>query len=133
MNHHTNEPVCPLCDFKLKTAHPYLGLWFRKLKARYPSAHISWAWRGQIDQDKFFDEGKTKVRFPHSKHNNMKGSLPYSLALDLFQEDDDGNARFSPLWYAKVNAENEAEKEPIVWGGRFKHLGDGDHFELTSP
>ena len=131
MNHHTDDPVCPLCEFKLKTAHPYLGEWFRRLKIKYPNSHISWAWRGQADQEAFFTAGKTRCHFPHSKHNFMKGALPYSLALDLFQLDEDGNARFSPLWYAKVNAENEADKEPIIAGITFKSIGDGDHFQLS--
>lgn len=134
MSHHTHDPVCPSCTEKLQTAHPYLAEWFRKLKGRYLNAHVSWAYRGAEDQEQFFKEGKTHCHYPNSAHNKTKpDGTPCAMALDLFQLDDDGVARFAPLWYAKVNTENEANHEPIAWGGKFKSLGDGDHFELKPP
>lgn len=115
-------------------AHPRLGEWFRKLKARYPNVHVSCSWRGREEQERLFREQKTDLHFPHSKHNNLSpASQPQSLALDLFQIDEDGVGRWSPLFFAKVNAENEADREPVRWGGKFKIHGrwpDGDHFEL---
>ena len=131
MNHHTDDPECPLCEQKLATAHKTLQSWYRRHKVRNPNSHISWAYRGKDDQEQFFKEGKTRCHFPDSPHNHLdEKSQPESLALDLFQIDEDGNARFSPKWYAKVNAENEADKEPIIWGGTFKSIGDGDHYQL---
>lgn len=132
--HHTHDKVCPLCTEKALTAHPYLAAWFGRVKKRYPNVHISWAWRGAEDQEKFFKEGKTRCHFPNSKHNKTKpDGTPCSMALDLFLWDEDGVARFPPLWYARLNAENEADREPIKWGGEFKSIGDGDHFELRPP
>jgi hypothetical protein len=131
--HHEHGPVCPLCTEKLKTAHPLLVAWFQRVKARHINAHVSWAYRGPEDQEKAFKEGKTKLHYPDSKHNNMFNGKPCSLALDLFILDEDGVARFPGLWYAKLNVENEANKEPIFWGGRFKSFGDLDHWQLIVP
>lgn len=131
MLHHTHDPVCLLCEDKLFTADPRLASWFRAVKARYTNVHVSWSWRGEADQEAFFKEGKTHAHFPHSAHNKMDASgKPCSLALDLFQIDEDGIARFSPLFYAKIADESEKTNEPILWGGTFKNIGDKDHFQL---
>jgi hypothetical protein len=130
MNHHTHDPVCPLCEDKLFTAHDYLKGWFRSLKSRYPNVHVSWAYRGQADQEEFFKEGKTRAHYPHSAHNKTdEAGKPCSLALDLFQIDEDGVARFSPLFYAKIADESEKDGALILWGGTFKNIGDRDHFQ----
>lgn len=130
---HKDGPVCNGCEMKLAGAHEYLGPWFRELKKRYPNAHISWGWRGHDDQERFFLEGKTKLHFPNSPHNLVRDGKPCSMALDLFLINEDGEATFPPLWYAKVNLENEAARLPILWGGKWKTLGDGDHFEYQPP
>lgn len=134
MRLHIDGPECPECNKKLLTAHPYLSSWFKKkVKKQYPNAHISWAWRGEADQNQFLKEGKTTLPFPRSPHNKSKpDGTKCAMALDLFLIDDDGSARFPPLWYAKLNTENEADREPIRWGGKFKSIGDGDHFELRA-
>lgn len=129
---HTADDVCPLCEDKLLCAHPRIADWFRRLKKRHPNVHVSSSWRGQSEQNQLFKEGKTRAPFPKSKHNHMEDGRPCSLALDLFQIDEDGVARFAPLFYAKVNAENEADRELIRWGGKFKSFVDGPHFELNS-
>ena len=130
MIHHTQDALCPNCEGKLMTAHEKLGEWFRAIKKRYPNVHISWAWRGPADQEAAFRDGKSNAHFGQSPHNNEKDGKPYRLALDLFQIDEDGVARFSGVFCAKVNEENEANREPIQWGGKFKHLGDADHFQI---
>lgn len=130
MSHHTADPTCPLCDEKLTTAHPYLQSWFRELKKSEPLAHISWAYRGEADQEQFFSEGKTRAHFPKSPHNHEENGKPCSLALDLFEITEDRLARFSPMFYARVNAQNERQGLPIMWGGKFKSLGDGDHYQI---
>lgn len=131
MSHHTHDPVCPSCEEKLIDAHVMLGNWFRRLKGRYQNVHISWSYRGAEDQEKAFVEGKTRAHFGQSPHNHQRDAKPYSLALDIFQIDEDGTARFSGVFCAKVNAENEANKEHIIWGGKFKDLGDADHFQVS--
>lgn len=132
MSHHTSDPVCPLCEEKLKTAHPEIARWYRNdVKASYPNAHVAWAYRGKEDQERAFQEHRTKCHYPDSPHNRMVEGRPESLALDLFQIDEDHRALFNPIWYAKLSDECEQKKLPIQWGGTFKTLGDYDHFQLT--
>lgn len=131
--HHTDAPVCPLCEEKLKQAHVYLGEWFRALKRRYPNVHVSWSWRGQESQDHAFETGSSRLKWPFSAHNQTTSEgMPNSMALDLFQIDEDGVARWSPSFFAKVNAENEASGEPLRWGGKWKSIGDSCHYQFSA-
>lgn len=130
MSHHSNlEPTCPLCAEKLEQAHHYMRKWFENVKRRHPKAHISCAWRGKEDQDRAFQGKKSKLPFPLSKHNRMINGKPCSLALDLFELSDEGQAIFSPSFYAKINGENEEDRARIRWGGTFQ-IRDYDHFEM---
>lgn len=126
---HTDGSECPKCEEIIKTAHPYMADWFRRKKKENRSLHCSCAWRGAAEQNRAFAEKKSKLMFPFSKHNKTKNGEPCSEALDLFQIDADGNARFSMPFYQKIANENEADKEPIRWLGD-STLKDGPHFEL---
>lgn len=129
--HHKDGPSCPLCDYKALSAHPYLRDWYQKKKASYPNLHISDAWRDKERQNMLYMEGRSQVKWPNSKHNHVNPSgSPESRALDLFQIDDDGVARFSPVFMAKLADENEKDGLPIRWGGTFRGLKDRVHFEL---
>lgn len=132
MLHHNEEPKCPNCEEKLFNTHPVLVEWYRRVKAKYPSVHIAWSFRGQADQEEAVKEGKSELHYPMSAHNKTddKG-IPCARALDLFQIDDDGVARFSPMFYAKIADDCEQSHEPIKWGGHWKNLGDRDHFQLS--
>ncbi len=134
MLHHSNESdeVCYLCLDKLQTAHVALQEWFKRKKAKYPNIHVSWAYRDAEDQMKAFLAGTSRLQYPDSPHNklNQLTQKPESLALDVFQIDEDGIGRFSPKFYLLLNAENEMDNEPILWGGKFKTLGDYDHYQL---
>ena len=119
--HHTSEPVCPLCEQKLSAAHEKLIEWFHDLKSRHPDVHISWSFRDETSQEQAFQDGKTKLHFPLSAHNKQP-----AMALDIFQIDDSGKAKWDPVFCAKV-----AQESPLLrWGGDWKSLGDRDHFEL---
>jgi len=129
--HHEAGPKCPLCDWKLTSAHLDLAQWFWRVKAKYNNAHVSWAYRNAEEQAQAFEAGRSRVLWPNSKHNHTdeKGN-PCSLALDLFLLDEDGVARFTKPWYSKVNSDNLANKEPIEWGGGWLGYPDADHFQL---
>lgn len=131
MTHHTSDAVCPSCAEKLLQAHPYLQSWFKEVKSRYANAHVSWSFRDMTDQNEYLREGKTRLAFPKSAHNVSVQGKPCSMALDLFLIDEDGIAKWPPLWFAKLNSENQTMKEPIFWGGKWKSLGDGDHYQYT--
>jgi hypothetical protein len=130
--HHTADTVCPLCEQKLKTAHPYMASWFHQIKHNYPNAHISWAWRNKEEQEECFANGKTKDHWPHSQHNHLDAfGKPQSYALDLFEIVNE-KALFDPIFYAKVNVYNETLGLPVLWGEKFRNLGDRDHFQYDS-
>lgn len=125
--HHTSDPVCALCEEKLKLAHPELAKWFRDVKSRHPDVHVSWSYRDQASQQEAFEEGKSKLQFPMSAHNKTP-----TLALDIFQIDDAGKPKWDPIFNAKLNEESLSLGYALRWGGNFKSLGDSDHFEIEA-
>lgn len=137
--HHSHDAVCPLCEAKLLDADPVIAGWFRRVKARYPNVHVYYAYRGPEEQARVVAEGKSKLTYPHSKHNAVRDGKPCSLALDLFQIDEDGIGRFARPFYAKVAADAWENTDPVIWGGDWNGDGvqeksdwDGPHFELKS-
>ena len=125
MPKHTNIGECPSCAEKLLRAHPMLRTWFLKRKTQIEQLHVSWSYRDAASQEQAFQEGKSKLHFPNSAHNKQP-----ALALDCFMLDLDGVAQWPPTMFAKINAMNEADADPIIWGGNFKSIGDSDHMQL---
>lgn len=128
--HHTDKKQCELCESKLKLAHPYLVDWFHKKKDKYKNLHVSWAFRNETEQNAFYRDGKTRAMWPNSPHNKTPAE-----ALDLFLIDEDGVARFPVKFYVQLDQENQADKEPIYWGGNIKLAGQGsrpdfNHYQL---
>lgn len=131
MAHHSDDRYCSKCVEILKGAHYFLVAWFWKVKARHPNVHVSCAFRSQDAQNQAVSDGKSQLAWPKSAHNHVNTEgLPESRALDLFQIDEDGVARWSPIFMAKLNSECEADKEPLLWGGHYKSLGDSCHFNM---
>lgn len=125
---HTNETTCVSCEQKLISVHPYLRDWFHRLKLDHLDLHISWGFRDKENQDKAFSEGKSKLKWPDSKHNKMKDGVPCSEALDLFQLVN-GQAVFDKVFYGTLATKCKKNLDDIAWGGLWKSLGDFDHFE----
>jgi hypothetical protein len=133
MSTHVYGPSCEGCNAKLLTAHPYLQNWFTSVvKPKWPETHISWAWRGQDDQEQAFNDGKSREHWPTSKHNYEQAGAPCSLALDLFNLDADNQATWPPGLYVIINQNNLTLGLPVVWGGSWKTFKDADHFELVA-
>ena len=101
------------------------------VKPGWPETHISWAWRGQDDQEQAFGDGKSREHWPNSKHNHEEAGAPCSLALDLFSIDIDHNATWPPGLYVSINQKNLTLGVPITWGGGWKTFKDSDHYQLT--
>lgn len=132
---HVPGRVCPGCEKKLEEADPRLAAWFHDyVKPQFPDAHISCAWRGQLDQDRAYLEGKSRLKFPKSKHNRISDGKPASLALDLFRLLPDGKAEFPPGFYFQIAEVVRENKVPIEWGGdwRAKGFTDMPHFEIKT-
>jgi hypothetical protein len=134
--HHSDGPICPLCESKLREVHPYMRGWYRRKKAKYSSLHVSWGFRDPVSQQRAFEEHKSNVQWPNSPHNHVEDGRPMSLALDIFQIDDDFTPRFSPEFCKLLDRENQEDHEPVVNGGYFKlangkPLGDYCHFQYV--
>ena len=129
---HTDGPSCPSCEHKLIDVNNELVNWFNWVKTNHQSVHVSWGYRGKIEQDEAYASGHSKLQYPQSKHNH-KDSLnePDSLAVDLFEQIDH-KAVFDPIKMAKINDESSLASYKLRWGGEFKTSGDSGHFELTT-
>jgi hypothetical protein len=125
--HHVPGALCLLCEDKLKSAHPLLAEWFRAKKKNYLNLHIAWAYRNAVDQNAAYKEGKSNAQFPNSPHNKEPAQ-----ALDIFLINEDGEAVWPPVLYAKIAQESKDEYPYILWGGNFSGpiQRDRDHFEL---
>lgn len=98
----------------------------------FPEAHLSWVWRDQVEQNLYFEQGKTKLKWPNSEHNRIKDGKPSSRAFDLFRLSSDGKAEFPTRFYFQVSEFLKRKEAPIIWGGSWKTFGDGDHYQLKS-
>lgn len=127
MSHHTHEQECPACEEKLEKAHPALAVWFHKQKAKNPKLHVSWSYRDKDNQEEAYSEGRTKLHYPNSKHNKLPAE-----ALDLFELNEQSIAIWNPMTFADIAAQSEKDGDPIMWGGRWKTIGDTDHFQFKS-
>lgn len=134
-----DEPgaFCHGCAEKLKNCHSYLSFWFHeRVKKNHPEAHISDGFRSKVLQDVAFKNGLSNAKWPESPHNhsNPYSKQPQSLAVDVFQIDKNGIARWDPVWCAKLNAAIEKDGDPMKWGGKFKvgpgKHADNNHFEI---
>lgn len=62
---------------KLHTCHPILQNLFQEVIKHYDCTILE-GHRNREDQDKAFEEGKSHIKWPHGKHNNIP-----SLAVDV--------------------------------------------------
>jgi hypothetical protein len=129
---HTNEPICPSCEKRLEGAHPNIAKWFRETKKRHRILHIAWAYRDAVTQNRMFWEKKTRKQYPNSEHNRTEDGKPCSRALDLFVITEEGEEKWPPMLYAKINAENVANREPVEWSGEWVTFKETCHFQLKA-
>lgn len=127
--HHTTDPICPLCEEKLKGADPRMVAFFRWVKGNHPDCHCAWAFRGQADQDHMLQMRLTKAPWPQSRHNKTDANgNPRSQALDLFQLVA-GQAVFDNGFYRLVFDELTAANMPIEWAGTWTTFKEMDHYQ----
>jgi hypothetical protein len=133
MSKHISGKMCESCQVKLKQAHPDLSQWYNSLiKPNFPDSHISWSYRGPDDQEKALESGNSHLPYPRSAHNKTDGSgNPCSTALDLFFLASDGVAIWPMSNFYQINSFCEKNNCKIFWGGKWAHLGDADHFQLS--
>ena len=88
---------------------------------------ILWGHRGMEEQNKAFNEGNSKLRWPLSKHNANPSKafdvVPYPKLFESSTEEFYLMATFILAAASKVGV-------PIKWGGHWKTFKDLAHFEL---
>lgn len=119
---------------QLATADPQLQLLFERVVEEYDCSIIT-GHRGEEEQNRAVEEGKSKLRYPRGKHN----ALP-SRAVDVgpFPLDWSNTKRFYHF-AGYVQGVAKAMGIPIRWGGDWDRDYDLDdqtfndlvHFELT--
>lgn len=85
-------------------------------------------YRGEEEQNQAFAEGKSKLKYPHSKHNAVdENGKPASKAFDCVPYKN-GQAQWNDAAsYAKMGA--LAPEFGLEWGGNWK-MRDKPHFQL---
>lgn len=110
---------------KLYTCHADLIRLFEAV-IKKTDCTIVCGYRGKDEQDKAFAEGKSKLKFPSSRHNRKP-----SEAVDAVPYPIDWNdlERFKAL--AKIVKETAKELGiAIEWGGDWKSFKDMPHYQL---
>jgi len=121
--------------YKLAHVHPVLVALFTAILSRDDHSIVC-GHRDQKEQDKFFELGRSQVKFPHSKHNKYP-----SLAVDVAPYIADTASQHvseCAVFGTKVMFMANEMGIPIRWGGDWdgdknihEHkLQDFQHFEL---
>lgn len=129
---HLDGAVCPGCESRLLGAVPYMKIWFHEMKKHFPDIHVAWAFRGEKDQNAEFLSGRSRLRWPFSRHNRLdKDGNQASEALDIFQQVN-GKGLWDPGTNYRINKKSKELGFGVKWGGEFKTLGDSGHFEVLA-
>ena len=118
---------------RLTTAHPDLQKLFNEI-IKNIDCSVTEGHRGKELQNKYFDEGKSKVKFPNGKHNANP-----SKAIDIcpYPVDYEDRERFT-LFAGFVLGIAKSMGINMRWGGCWKNdfnpktnnFDDMPHFEL---
>lgn len=82
--------------------------------------------RDKEEQEKAFEQGRSKARFGQSKHNSSPSKAVDVMPYPINWNDSEGLSDFAGFVLSK--AEELGIK--IRWGGHFKNFFDGPHYEL---
>lgn len=103
--------------------HPALEKWFEASQLKNPQIHTSCAGRGMRDQELVVNAGHSDAVWGKSAHN-------YNLALDLFQLNENGEARFEPSWYIQVI--EPLLTSNLLWYGNERSYLEYPHVEIRN-
>lgn len=131
MSFHTEDSKCPGCEKMLEQCHPDWKAIFHDIKAEFPDCHISCGFRDRNAQEEVYKLGLSRARWPQSKHNFMRAGKPCSLALDLFQIDDEGEAKFKKSYYLEIAQFLNKLGEDVEWSGDWKNFKEHCHFQIS--
>lgn len=105
---------------------PLIDLFTEVIKER--DCTVLCGYRNQHDQNLAFAQGRSKVRYPHSRHNQHP-----SIAVDVMPYPINWDDRMGQHEFA-VYVFNKAMEMGISvrWGGLFKNFYDAPHWELIN-
>jgi peptidoglycan L-alanyl-D-glutamate endopeptidase CwlK len=111
---------------KLATCHPKLQQLFHEAIQTMDMTIVT-GYRGQVEQDQAFADGRSKLQFPHGKHNQMP-----SLAVDACPFPYDWSTDQPPIKLLAEHIKATAQRlgVDITWGGDWVGFPDTDHFQL---
>lgn len=125
---------------KLSTCHQDLQVLFYEV-IRYVDCTVLEGYRNKEDQDRAFAEGKSKLQFPHGRHNRQP-----SMAVDVIPYPIDWKDTRMHMWFggyvqgiAQRLKDEGKMTHGVRWGGSWdglgelntpKQLNDLVHFEL---
>ena len=90
---------------------------------------IHCTWRGEAEQNKVFAEGKSKLKYPKSKHNAIdENGKPAARAFDAVPYKGRTCQWSDVSSYEKMG--EVAEDLGLEWGGRWGKFRDRPHFQL---
>lgn len=110
---------------QLATCHPDLQRLFAEVIKRFDCIVLC-GHRNKADQDKAFAEGKSKLRYPQSRHNKSPSEAVDVAPWPIAWTD---HARFDALALV-VKASAKDLGIEIVWGGDWSGFVDKPHWEL---
>ncbi len=111
---------------KLATCHKDLQRLVKALVADGVALHVLCGHRNKYEQDKAFADGKSRLKFPRSKHNPYPSKAVDIAPAPLDWENLDAFSELGEL--VKAKAEEMAIK--VVWGGDWTDFVDRPHYQL---
>lgn len=125
---------------RLQTCHPDLQLLMVEALADpdCPSdMSVLCGYRGEEEQNAAYDSGRSKLRYPRSKHNQT----PLSLAVDVapyvagavswdWKHYHPLAAHIKATWQRLEQRELTTGNYSLSWGGDWTSLKDGPHWQL---
>ena len=118
---------------RLETAHPNLQEIFNEVVKKIDCSVLE-GYRGKEKQDKYFNQGKSKVKYPNGRHNKLP-----SLAVDVTPYPVDWNDRERQTLFAGyVLGVASQMGYNLRWGGDWDNdfavadnrFDDFPHFEI---
>ena len=124
---------------RLASCHPDLQLIFNKV-IEYVDCSVLEGHRGEERQNKFFDEGKSKVKFPNGRHNANPSMAVDVTPYPVDWDDRERQTLFAGfvLGVARMLLDNGEVSHNLRWGGDWdmdyqvmdNRFDDFPHFEL---
>ncbi len=84
-------------------------------------------YRGQVEQDQAFADGRSKLKFPHGKHNKLPSMAVDACPYPYNWEKNEPDIKLLDTHIKKTAADLGIE---ITYGGDWQDFPDTDHWEL---